>query len=338
MHVLLVTAAPPGSEYGSETTSIRWEHILTDLGHTVDTTYVYGKTREEYADDTYDAMIALCGRECDDAIRAFQQRDGERPVIVALTDEDVYLGIEESATIRRNIEQADALVVFHEAAVEEIPREFRDRTHVIEQGVELPEGGVEAIPEPPLREDRQSSRYRFEICVAGHVEERKDPLRTALAARVFSDESRLFVTHTGRVMDPEWEHEIERESDNNPRYDWLGEMSWTRALQYIKRADLVSITNAVEGAANVVSESLVVGTPVVASDVPGHAALLGEDYPGLFEPRNEEELARRIGAAEGDDQFYEELSRRCEALRPKFFMQREGERWKELLEYLKESR
>jgi glycosyltransferase involved in cell wall biosynthesis len=332
MHVRLVTAAPPGSEYGSETTAIRWEHILSDLGHDVDTTYVYGKTREDYANETYDLMITLCGRECDEAIQAFKQQNADRPIVVALTDEDVYIGIENSPTLRRNIELADALVVFHDSAVDEIPHEFRDRTHVIEQGVELPGGGVDAIPEPPLREARQSSRYRFEIAVAGHVQERKDPLRTALAARVFSDESQLFVTHTGRVMDPDWEEELVREHENNPRYDWIGDMSWTRALQYIKRADLISITSKIEGAANVISESIVVGTPVVATDVPGHRALLGDDYPGLFEPENEEELAKRIGAAEGDERYYQDLQRRCDALRPDFSMSREADAWKALLD------
>lgn len=337
MNIILVTAAPPGSEYGSETTSIRWEHNLSALGHHVATTFVYGKTEDDFADDFFDMMVVLGARECNEAIRAFKDRDGDRPIVVALNSEDVYLGIENSSEVRRNIERADALVVTQEKALEEIPHEFRERTHLIDQAVELPDGGVEAIPEPPLRDKRRTNDYDFEICVANHIQDQTDPLRTAKAARVFSEESGIFVTHIGRVLDARWEHELQKESDTNPRYDWLGEMAWTRALQYIKRADLVSVTSTIQGCANVLSESIVVGTPVVASAVPGNVGVLGEEYPGLFEPKNDEDLAKRIGAAEGDTRFYANLRRHCDQLRPDFDMARERDAWKALIDSLEPS-
>jgi hypothetical protein len=37
-----------------------------------------------------------------------------------------------------------------------------------------------------------------------------------------------------------------------------------------------------EGGANVVSEALVAGVPMIASEIPCNAGLLGKDYPGYY--------------------------------------------------------
>lgn len=334
MDIILVTAAPPGSEFGSETTAIRWETNLQNLGHRVEVTYAYGKGRETYAKPSNDLMIAIGARECDDAITAFKEEDDSRPVVVALNGNDVYLGLDRWPEVAKNMEIADRLVVFEPRAVDELPRKYRDRTHVIYQAVELPERGIEAIPEPPLREERQSQRDRFEVCVANHIEEHKDPLRTALAARLLNEESKIFITHIGRVLDPRWETHVRRESQNNPRYDWLGEVPWSRCLQFIKRADLVSVSSTIESGGNVQSEAIVLGTPLIASRIPGNVGILGEEYPGLFDPKDEEELARMLGSAESDSRFYNDLLRHGTELKSNFSMEKERESWKKLFQSL----
>jgi len=91
-----------------------------------------------------------------------------------------------------------------------------------------------------------------------------------------------------------------------------------------------------EGGANVVSEALASGVPVIASDIPGNVGMLGEDYPGYYPVGEEEALARVLYRAETDDDFYETLRARCDARRYLVLPEREKEAWgnlvKEVLE------
>ena len=54
---------------------------------------------------------------------------------------------------------------------------------------------------------------------------------------------------------------------------------------------MLSLTSRLEGGANVISEAVAAGTPIVASRIPAMEAILGEDHPGLFE----------LGATEVED-------------------------------------
>ena len=49
-----------------------------------------------------------------------------------------------------------------------------------------------------------------------------------------------------------------------------------------------------EGGANVVSEALVRGLPILATRVPGNVGLLGAGYPGLFPQGNARALGRLL--------------------------------------------
>src|SRR5205823_292274 len=68
----------------------------------------------------------------------------------------------------------------------------------------------------------------------------------------------------------------------NPRYRWLGELPAWKARRLIARARVLCITSQMEGGANVLSEAIAAGTPVLASRIPAMRAILGRDYPGLF--------------------------------------------------------
>jgi glycosyltransferase involved in cell wall biosynthesis len=72
-------------------------------------------------------------------------------------------------------------------------------------------------------------------------------------------------------------------------------------------------TSFVEGGANTVSEALAAGVPVVASDIPGNAGMLGEDYPGYYPVGDEGALAGLLRRAETDAGFYALLQARCAA-------------------------
>ena len=73
-----------------------------------------------------------------------------------------------------------------------------------------------------------------------------------------------------------------------------------------------------EGGANVVSEAIVAGVPIIASDIPGNVGLLGAVYPGYYPVRDEQALADILWRAESEPKFLASLQRHVDKLRPKF--------------------
>ena len=127
----------------------------------------------------------------------------------------------------------------------------------------------------------------------------------------------------------------EAEQRDNPRYRWLGEVPQWRARALIAKCRLLSLTSQMEGGANVLSEALAAGTPILASRIACTEALLGEDYPGLFPFGGTEELARLLCRVERDAGFLATLTRACRARRSLVSPRREATAWKRLLEELR---
>ena len=93
--------------------------------------------------------------------------------------------------------------------------------------------------------------------------------------------------------------------DSIAGYRWLGELSREKALRLLSRCRLLALTSEQEGGANVVSEALAASVPVLSSRIAGSVGLLGEDYPGYFPVGDTEALARLLGRAETDADFYQ---------------------------------
>ena len=79
------------------------------------------------------------------------------------------------------------------------------------------------------------------------------------------------------------------------------------------------------------SEAIVCGVPVLATRIGGSVGLLGDSYPGYFEPGDTDGLAALLGRAETDAHYYGELLRTGEVLRPKLSPAAEREAWRLLL-------
>ena len=102
----------------------------------------------------------------------------------------------------------------------------------------------------------------------------------------------------------------------------------------IAKSHLLVVSSRSEGGANVVSEAIVAGTPVVSTRIPGSIGLLGEEYQGYFSAANTNELRELLLRIEGDDGFYRKLQDACEAQRPLFAPERERAALKELIRSL----
>lgn len=314
MTVSLITPAPRDSRAGNRTTAVRWARILRSQGHRVTVGQHY---RDEPADPP-DLMIALHAYRSAGSIQRFRELHPGLPLIVALTGTDIYHFIHTEPKTLRSMELADRLVGLHEAVLDAIPERLHAKLRVIFQSAR------------PQRRRPPSTRY-FDACVIGHLREEKDPLRTALAARLLPPQSRIRVTHLGRALDGGWEQAAREEMAANPRYRWLGELPHWRVRETLGASRLMVLTSKMEGGANVVSEAVVAGTPVISSLIPGSLGLLGKDYPGYFPAGDAESLARLLLQAEQEPAFYVLLQKRCNARRYLFVPEREAASWQDLL-------
>jgi putative glycosyltransferase (TIGR04348 family) len=319
VRVALICPAAKGSRLGNRITALRWQRILRELGHSA--FVATGGTSRRY-----DALIALHARRSAEAVRTSRERHPQRPIALALTGTDLYRDIHRDADAKRSLRLADALVVLHGGAARELPRLLRRKVWVVPQSAAAP------------RKRPRPSRASFEVAVVAHLRPEKDPLRTALAARLLPEGSRVHVLHAGRALSEAMRRDAVREQRENPRYVWLGELTPARARALIARSRVLSVTSEMEGGANVVSEALAAGTPVIASRIASMQAILGRTYPGLFPFRSTRALARLLDRAERDRDFLDGLRRICRARRALVSPRREKEALRALLTALARAR
>ena len=116
-----------------------------------------------------------------------------------------------------------------------------------------------------------------------------------------------------------------------PRYRWAGELPHWLARRRLARSRLMVISSRMEGGANVVTEALAAGVPVIASRIPGNIGMLGKDYAGYYPLGDERTLARLLWRAESDPELYRTLKRQCAARRYLVSPTREKQGLKQLL-------
>jgi putative glycosyltransferase (TIGR04348 family) len=315
MKICLVTPAPAHSRKGNRVTALRWARLLRELGHRV-------TVAQRYDGQRCDLLVALHAGRSAESVARFHADHPDRPLVVALTGTDLYGDIHTSADARRSLELAARLVVLQPLGVEGLPEHLRPKARVIYQ----------SVPTPAFRTRRRDDV--FEVCVLGHLRPVKDPLRTAQAARLLPPSSRVRVLHLGAALSKDMARQARAEEAANPRYRWLGERPRWQALRTLARCRLLSLTSELEGGANVISESLAVSVPVVASRIAGSLGLLGEDYPGYFPFGDTEALAALLRRSESDARFYRVLAARCRRRRALFQPARERQAWARLVKEL----
>jgi putative glycosyltransferase (TIGR04348 family) len=316
VNVLLVTPAQAQLHTGNRTTAERWARILRELENRVHIAHDWPAPNQR--EDDYNLMVALHARRSFPALERFHQAHPNVPVVVALTGTDVYQDIASSPEAKQSLAIASRLVVLQPQAIDAIPTDFRGRCRVIYQSAES------ATPDPP-------GPNVFRVCVLAHLRAVKDPLRAAFAVHDLPAGSRVQVAHAGGVLDSELAHDVEVEQRTNPRYRWLGDLPRKRALGLLAGSHLLALTSFLEGGANVVSEAIAAGVPILSTHIPGSVGILGADYPGYFPVGDTGTLRALIQRAEADTAFYAELKRRIRDLKPLVDPQRERQSWFALL-------
>ena len=308
MNIRLVTPAPRGSRAGNRASANRWAAILRRLGHRV-------KVSTDYHGEPADLMVGLHAWRSADAIARFAAVYPDRPLVVVLTGTDAYRFIHSHReTTLASLDAADYIVGLHSLVGNVLPERLRGKLRVIIQSAR------------PLQQ-RQPAGRSFRVCVAGHLREEKDPLRPALAARGLPPGSRIRVDAYGAAHTDDWADAAREEMRINPRYRWHGEIPRTELWRVYSRSHLLVLPSVMEGGANVISEAVMAGLPVIASDIEGSVGLLGADYPGYYPVQSTEALRERLLRAESDHGYYAELAAASAARRHLFTPQQEHAGW-----------
>jgi putative glycosyltransferase (TIGR04348 family) len=313
MKISLVTPAGKQSRSGNRTTAVRWAQMLRGFGHRV-------AVAETDPVCDADMMVAVHAWRSADSIRRFNEAHPDRPLVVLLAGTDIYrFQYSHPAATLESMDRASALVCLHELAYRAVPKRFRAKLRLIRQSA------------PPLGRPREPSRGFFEVCVIGHLRAEKDPLRAALAARRVPAGSKLRVVQIGKAHNQGWARQACAEMARNPRYQWRGEVPGWQVRRLLARSHAMVISSIVEGGANVVSEAVAAGVPVIASRIDGNVGLLGPDYAGYFPAKDTGALAKLLWRAESDPWFLKRLAEQSRRLRPLFSPYAERNAWRDLL-------
>lgn len=312
MHIRLITPAPPRSRAGNRATAARWAAILRRLGHRISISVDYGG-------EPAGMMVALHAWRSAAAIQTFAERYPSRPLVVAITGTDAYRFIHSHPEpTLRSIALAHRLVGLHALIAETVPPEHRHKMRVIYQSAQ------------PLAH-RAPAKRGLRVCVAGHLRDEKDPLRPAYAVRELPARSRLRIDAYGKAHSDDWADAARAEMARNPRFHWHGEIPHHRLRQIYTRCHLLVLPSRMEGGANVISEAVSAGLPVIASRIHGSVGLLGPAYPGYFPVEDTAALRAQLLRAERDADFYASLEAACAARRHLFEPARELQAWAQLL-------
>ena len=306
MKINVITPAKKHSKNGNRATAKRWARILGDAGHSV-------KIDVEYGGGDFDLMIAIHAWRSAPSVKAYLTKQPRHPLIIGLggTDVNTYMTTHSVDTLD-TMQKADALICLHGLIAEKLPEALVNKLYLVRQSA------------APLSAPRTPRARSFDVCVVGHLREEKDPFRTAMAAKLINQESKLRVTHFGKAHAQVWARDAAKHMRETPRYIWRGEVARWQVRRELASTRAMVISSKQEGGANVVSEAIIAGVPVIASDIDGNVGLLGDRYPGYFPVGDERALARVLWRAEMDPAFLPLLADHINELKPLFSAEKES--------------
>jgi putative glycosyltransferase (TIGR04348 family) len=311
-----VIPAKAGRRSGNRVTAVRWRRLLESLGHRV-------AIETEYRGGRCDVLIALHAHRSAAAALRYRHECPSGRLVVALSGTDLYRDLDRSPRGHQALGAADRIVLLQRHGLTRLDRSLHKRCRVIHQSVVVPK----RLP--------GKARRSWQVAVVGHLRPVKDPFLAARAVRGLPSESRIRVVHLGGALQQRMRERAEAQMQRQPgRYCWMGNRPHWQVMRQLARSQVLVLSSHMEGGANVVGEAISVGTPVLSTRISGSIGLLGEDYPGFFEPGDVDGLRRLLLDAESEGRFYKSISKRCAALKSQFQPSHERRSWQQLLEEL----
>jgi L-malate glycosyltransferase len=210
------------------------------------------------------------------------------PWLITLTGTDYtgWSGITEPpGSIRRNLERADLLAVFHDEARRAIGESLPSvqvKLRVIPQSVAA--STVEASRQK-LRKDLRINRDDLVFLMVASVRPVKNltfAVRAFEAVKPVLPQARMFLI--GPVIDEAEGVRLFARTDGVEGFHYLGEKQPEEVLRYMAAADVFLNTSISEGMPGSVLEAMTGGLPVLASNVTGNRAVVMEGETGLLFP------------------------------------------------------
>ncbi len=304
--IAVVTPHRPQETSGNTITATRWAQLLESAGHECSVLSIDEDTPDIPADvqsalQTSDVMIAIHARRSAAAVAWWRAEAGHRGLIVALAGTDLYVDLPDDPAARESLDLADAVVALQGESIprlESMNPRWATKASVVHQSLKG--------PHPPL----EPAVGEFRVVVLAHLRGVKDPLLAARAARLLPEASRVTVHHAGGELDADLVAAAHLEEVENPRYHWHRELDAVAARHLLASAHALACTSLSEGGANVVTEAIALGVPVIGTRIDGNTGLLGRDHPGLIPVGDEMALADLLTRLEGDPDLLGELRRR----------------------------
>jgi putative glycosyltransferase (TIGR04348 family) len=296
--IAIVTPARAGSRTGNRHTAARWATMLRGAGHRV-------SVLTQWQGERCDLLVALHAKRSHASVLRYRAAHPRRALAVVLTGTDLYRDLPASAETHRSLELADRIIVLQDEAPRLLEPCLRRKTRVVFQSAD-----------PPVRHDPPSRGLR--VAVIGHLRKEKDPFRAAAALAHLPPDAGVEVVQLGAALAPGMQSEARRWMAREPRYRWLGSVAHARALAWLAKSHLLVVSSRMEGGANVIAEAARIGTPVLASRVPGNVGMLGRNYPGYFPLGDERALAKLILRMRSDVSYALHLRRALRARRKLF--------------------
>lgn len=255
----------------------------------------------------HDAGVLVALHACKSApfVLAFHRRFPWRPIVVVLTGTDVYGAGLRSRKAMSALDTAAAIVTLQPLAIERLPERLRRKAIAVIQS---------AHRVTVTRKAKAGARVR--LCVIGHLRREKDPLRAAYALRYLKGED-VQVLQAGGVLDARYLPRANAIEARDSRYRYLGPLSKSRALRLLAGCDALVLSSRSEGGANVASEAIANGVPVLASRIDGNVGVFGAEYGGYYPAGSSKALAALIDRFVRDRAFARLLRRQIRALIPK---------------------
>jgi len=305
--VCIVSPARQADNNGNWRTADRWKAHLQPVADV--------EVLQQWDGQPADLLIALHARRSAPSIERFHQRMPGRPTVLVLTGTDIYRDVETAADAQRSLALASRIVGLQPLALQRLAPPLRSKALAVVQGAE------------PLKLARVGGPGRF--VAVGHLRAEKDPLTLMRAARRLPQG--VQVLHIGAALDESFAAAARDTMRDCPVYRWAGAMDHPLVRELVAGATALVHMSRLEGGANVVIESIVSGTPVLASRIDGNVGLLGEGYGGYFPVGDDEALAALMSRCAASPAFTASLAAQCAVLAPEYTAAAEGERLRRLV-------
>jgi glycosyltransferase involved in cell wall biosynthesis len=308
VHILVSSAYPLSSPKGNSITAKRIASLLSSAGH-------IAEAINTDMPPAADVMIALHATKALAASRRFKTQSPNSKLIIYLTGTDLYKDQPtNNPEFFEALSLADTLVISQPASLDSIPNCYKAKTSLVPASVLLP--AVQHVSPPPSPS----------IALVGHLRPVKNPflMNQALAQLSALD---VHAYTLGAALEPNMINEVNRWQKEDSRFKWLDDVAHAKTLSWMSQVNFTLNTSHSEGGSNAVTESIMLGTPVLASSIEGNVGLLGRNYLGYFEPGCSEELAKLINRALTDQDFSNDLALQIKELQPRFSAQKETDGW-----------